>query len=156
MPGSHNGCSAPLVAVTNVTLSAPGLTGWVSLHVAASNLTKVPNGGASWSYVGRADDVIVTSGAQQALAIASQLCFRRGEAIGVDAETYPAALDLFRALQFEPFDSGVVYRKPKATVPAPRQESVTAAGDQGGKEKRCGEGGAAHGGKEYPCRFQGS
>ena len=42
------------------------------------------------------DDVIVTSGAQQALAIASQLCFRRGEAVGVDAETYPAALDLFR------------------------------------------------------------
>jgi len=43
-----------------------------------------------------ADEVIVTSGAQQALAIAAQLCFRRGEAVGVDAETYPAALDLFR------------------------------------------------------------
>lgn len=43
-----------------------------------------------------ADEVIVTSGAQQALAIASQLCFRRGDAVGVDAETYPAALDLFR------------------------------------------------------------
>jgi 2-aminoadipate transaminase len=43
-----------------------------------------------------ADEVIVTSGAQQALAIASQLCFRRGDTIGVDAETYPAALDLFR------------------------------------------------------------
>ena len=43
-----------------------------------------------------ADDVIVSSGAQQALAIASQLCFRRGDAVGVDPETYPAALDLFR------------------------------------------------------------
>lgn len=43
-----------------------------------------------------ADDVIVTSGAQQALAIAAQLCFRRGDAVGSDAETYPAALDLFR------------------------------------------------------------
>src|SRR6478735_4579531 len=35
-----------------------------------------------------AEEVIVTSGAQQALAIASQLCFRRGDAVGVDAETY--------------------------------------------------------------------
>jgi len=43
-----------------------------------------------------ADDVIVTSGAQQALAIAAQLCFRRGDAVGTDRETYPAALDLFR------------------------------------------------------------
>ncbi|MCU1283242.1 MAG: transcriptional regulator [bacterium] len=43
-----------------------------------------------------ADEVIVTSGAQQALAIAAQLCFGRGEGVGVDPETYPAALDLFR------------------------------------------------------------
>ncbi|HEX9101106.1 MAG TPA: PLP-dependent aminotransferase family protein, partial [Polyangia bacterium] len=43
-----------------------------------------------------AEDVIVTSGAQQALAIAAQLCFRRGDTVGTDAETYPAALDLFR------------------------------------------------------------
>ena len=43
-----------------------------------------------------ADEVIVTSGAQQAIAIAAQLTFARGEAIGVDPETYPAALDLFR------------------------------------------------------------
>jgi 2-aminoadipate transaminase len=42
-----------------------------------------------------ADDVIVTSGAQQALAIAAQLCIRRGDPVGFDAETYPAALDLF-------------------------------------------------------------
>jgi 2-aminoadipate transaminase len=43
-----------------------------------------------------ADEVIVTSGAQQALAIASQLAFGRGDEVGVDPETYPAALDLFR------------------------------------------------------------
>jgi 2-aminoadipate transaminase len=43
-----------------------------------------------------ASEVIVTSGAQQALAIAAQLCFRREDGVGVDAETYPAALDLFR------------------------------------------------------------
>jgi 2-aminoadipate transaminase len=42
------------------------------------------------------EDVIVTSGAQQAIAIAAQLCFRRGDLVGVDSETYPAALDLFR------------------------------------------------------------
>ena len=44
-----------------------------------------------------ADDVIVTSGAQQAIAIAAQLTFRRGDEVGVDPETYPAALDLFRS-----------------------------------------------------------
>lgn len=42
------------------------------------------------------EEVIVTSGAQQALAIAAQLCVARGDAVGVDAETYPAALDVFR------------------------------------------------------------
>src|SRR5262249_26260443 len=42
------------------------------------------------------DDVIVTSGAQQAIAIAAQLALERGDEVGVDAETYPAALDLFR------------------------------------------------------------
>jgi 2-aminoadipate transaminase len=45
----------------------------------------------------RDDDVIVTSGAQQALSIASQLLALGGKRIEVDAETYPAALDLFRA-----------------------------------------------------------
>jgi len=43
-----------------------------------------------------ADDVIVTSGAQQALALAARLQLRRGERLGLDAESYPAAIDLFR------------------------------------------------------------
>jgi 2-aminoadipate transaminase len=43
-----------------------------------------------------ADDVIITNGAQQAIAIATQLALRRGQTIGVEATTYPAALDLFR------------------------------------------------------------
>lgn len=43
-----------------------------------------------------ADDVIVTSGAQQALAIATEVLRRRGNVFEVDAESYPAALDLFR------------------------------------------------------------
>ncbi len=44
-----------------------------------------------------AQDVLITHGAQQAIDLALQLCTRRGSAIGVDAQTYPAALDLFRA-----------------------------------------------------------
>jgi 2-aminoadipate transaminase len=43
-----------------------------------------------------ASDVIVTSGAQQAIAIAVELAARRGQRIAVGAESYPAALDLFR------------------------------------------------------------
>ena len=43
-----------------------------------------------------ADEVIVTSGAQQAIALAAQLAFARGDEVGVDGESYPAALDLFR------------------------------------------------------------
>jgi 2-aminoadipate transaminase len=42
-------------------------------------------------------DVIVTSGAQQAIAIAHQVVCQRGDWIAVDDETYPAALDSFRA-----------------------------------------------------------
>jgi 2-aminoadipate transaminase len=48
------------------------------------------------------DDVIVTSGAQQAIAIAAQLAARRGQRIAVDAESYPAALDLFRTRGLRP------------------------------------------------------
>ena len=50
------------------------------------------------------DDVIVTSGAQQAIAIAAQLAARRGQRIGVDRESYPAALDLFRTRGLRPVD----------------------------------------------------
>lgn len=42
-------------------------------------------------------DIIVTNGAQQALAIAVSALVERGDAIETDPETYPAALDLFRA-----------------------------------------------------------
>jgi 2-aminoadipate transaminase len=44
-----------------------------------------------------ADDVIVTSGAQQAIAIALQLIMPRGGRVAVDEDTYPALLDLLRA-----------------------------------------------------------
>jgi 2-aminoadipate transaminase len=44
-----------------------------------------------------AEDVIVTSGAQQAIAIASELVFRRSKRVAIDEESYPGAIDLFRA-----------------------------------------------------------
>ncbi|HEY6458698.1 MAG TPA: PLP-dependent aminotransferase family protein [Polyangiaceae bacterium] len=44
-----------------------------------------------------AGDVIVTSGAQQAVGIAVDRLVARGLRVGLDRETYPAALDLFRA-----------------------------------------------------------
>lgn len=44
----------------------------------------------------RPEDVIVTSGAQQAVAIAVELIGIDGRAISTEEETYPGALDLFR------------------------------------------------------------
>jgi 2-aminoadipate transaminase len=43
-----------------------------------------------------ADDVIITNGAQQAIALAVQLLARRGDRIAVEPACYPAALELFR------------------------------------------------------------
>jgi 2-aminoadipate transaminase len=48
------------------------------------------------------DDVIVTNGAQQAIALAVDLLCKPGDRIGVDAETYPAALELFRSRRVLP------------------------------------------------------
>ena len=50
----------------------------------------------------QADDVIVTNGAQQALAVAADLLLGDGDRVGVDPETYPAALDLFRSRGAQP------------------------------------------------------
>lgn len=43
------------------------------------------------------NDIIVTSGAQQAIALAAQILGGKGARIGVDPESYPGALELFRA-----------------------------------------------------------
>jgi 2-aminoadipate transaminase len=60
-----------------------------------------------------ADEVIVTSGAQQAITIATQLLVRPGEALAVEAASYPAALALFRArgveLVAQPADQAVCH-----------------------------------------------
>jgi len=62
-----------------------GLRGWIARRLASRGAPVTP------------DDVIVTSGAQQALAIATTLLAPREVHVGVDAETYPGALDLFRS-----------------------------------------------------------
>jgi 2-aminoadipate transaminase len=68
-----------------------------------------------------AADVIITSGAQQALAIALELVARPGARIGVDRETYPAALGLMRARRLVPvtFDdkAAVFYAMPAVGNP---------------------------------------
>jgi 2-aminoadipate transaminase len=52
------------------------------------------------------DEVLITSGAQQAIAIATQVVFRRGARVGCDAESYPDALSLFRARGLHPVATG--------------------------------------------------
>lgn len=52
------------------------------------------------------DDVIVTSGAQQAVSLAAQLLRGPRARMGVDRESYPGALDLFRELGATVVDDG--------------------------------------------------
>jgi 2-aminoadipate transaminase len=76
-----------------------------------------------------AEEVIITSGAQQALAIAAQLGFERGDPVGVDPETYPAALDVFRARGGQP-RAGFMGVRCFYAMPAignPRSRAMTAA-----------------------------
>ena len=71
-----------------------------------------------------ADDVLVTSGAQQAIAIATELLFRRAKVIALDAETYPGALELFRArglvMALEPAGARAAYVMPQIDNPRGR------------------------------------
>jgi 2-aminoadipate transaminase len=73
-------------------------------------------------------DVIITSGAQQALDIAIGLLLRRGQRIGCDPETYGGALDLFRARGLKPVtartDVAAWYVMPE--VSNPRGETMSA------------------------------
>ncbi|WP_129344227.1 PLP-dependent aminotransferase family protein [Sorangium cellulosum] len=52
------------------------------------------------------DDIIVTSGAQQAISLATQVVGGAGATLGIEPETYPGALDLFRALGTTVVDDG--------------------------------------------------
>ncbi len=55
------------------------------------------------------DNILITAGSQQALALVSQLLLEPGDTILVESPTYSGALDLFRALNFKiislPMDS---------------------------------------------------
>lgn len=46
------------------------------------------------------DNILITAGSQQALALVSQLLLKPGDVILVESPTYTGALDLFRALDF--------------------------------------------------------
>jgi 2-aminoadipate transaminase len=69
-----------------------------------------------------ADDVVVTSGAQQAIAIATQLIFRRSKTIRLDPETYSGALELFRArgldITLDPYRARGAYVMPQIGNPS--------------------------------------
>lgn len=43
-----------------------------------------------------ADDIVVTAGAQQALAIATEMIVEPGDTVAIEARSYPGAIDLFR------------------------------------------------------------
>jgi 2-aminoadipate transaminase len=59
--------------------------------------------------------ILVTSGAQQALMVASQILCPRGSRVLTDPETYPGALELFRTRGIDP-------------IPFPEGTGLTAAG----------------------------
>ncbi|WP_437813496.1 PLP-dependent aminotransferase family protein [Sorangium sp. So ce1078] len=73
------------------------------------------------------DDVIVTSGAQQAVSLAAQMVRGPDARIGVDAESYPGALELFRALGATVIDDGshvdAYYLMPAVSNPRGRRLS---------------------------------
>jgi 2-aminoadipate transaminase len=68
-----------------------------------------------------AADVVITNGAQQALDLAVGLLFRRGDRVACDQETYPGALDLFRAKGIDTTarldDASGVYVMPQVSNP---------------------------------------
>jgi 2-aminoadipate transaminase len=74
------------------------------------------------------EDVIVTSGAQQAISIAAEILVRPGGRVGVDRLTYPAALELFRSRRAVPVTngSGVACTYCMPGVANPRGDALTA------------------------------
>jgi 2-aminoadipate transaminase len=68
------------------------------------------------------EDVIVTRGAQQALALAVERLCHKGSLVGLDRESYPQAIDLFRAAGGRPVPqtagADLIYAMPGATNPS--------------------------------------
>ena len=85
-------------------------------------------------------DVIITSGAQQALDIAIGLLLRRGQRIGCDSESYGGALDLFRARGLKPVaahsDVGACYVMPEVSNPRGETMSEAARGELVGRARK--------------------
>jgi 2-aminoadipate transaminase len=69
-----------------------------------------------------ADDVVITAGGQQAIAIAAELAAT--ERIGVDEESYPAALDRFRSLGLEPIAGAAATRYVMPAISNPRGRAL--------------------------------
>lgn len=68
------------------------------------------------------EDVLVTSGAQQALAITAELLLEPGAAVGMDAATYPGAIEIFAGRCARPSAhrdgwAEVFYRMPELANP---------------------------------------
>ena len=91
---------------------APDIREWIAARLAARGVAVA------------ADDVIVTAGAQQAIALAidAVLAFgrNRSASVSVDAETYPSALALFRSRGLVPttsLDASVAYVMAGVTNP---------------------------------------
>lgn len=75
------------------------------------------------------EDVIVTSGAQQAIAIAASLCCGANDLVYAGEESYPAALDLFRMRSLVPTSrldgASAIYVMPAISNPRGRTLSPT-------------------------------
>ena len=63
----------------------PELRKWVSERLRARGAGLEP------------EQIVITSGAQQGIALIADLLFKKGDIVGVEAESYPGALDAFRA-----------------------------------------------------------
>lgn len=85
------------------------------------------------------DDVLVTSGAQQAVAIAAALLLQEGDVVGMDPATYPGAVEIFAGRGARPCArrdawARVLYRMPELANPtgramtAPEREALLARG----------------------------
>lgn len=88
---------------------SPALREWVAARLGSRGAAVSPG------------DVLITNGAQEALGIAARLAARPGARIAVDTETYPGALDVFRAHGLEPVtdpaSADLVYVMPAVSNP---------------------------------------
>ncbi len=92
----HDGAGLPDAAVSTADLlTAPdagyGPWGRRDLRVAVADLL------GAWGLPSHADQIVITTGAQQALSLAVSCWVRPGERVALDDPTYPGALSTFTA-----------------------------------------------------------